>query len=211
MAKQVLIFGTEDLASLVRFYLENDSPHKPVAFCVDSQFIKDDKIDGLPVVPLEEVENLFSPTSYDFLVSVYDNKLRDKKTKEIKQKGYNLLSYISSKATVFSPIGQNCIIMEDNTIQPFVKIGDNIIMWSGNHIGHHSIIENNTFISSHVVVSGHCHIKSYCWLGVNSSIKDHVVLEEGTFIAMSSMVTKNTKSYKKYMGSPAKEYGDFLC
>jgi acetyltransferase-like isoleucine patch superfamily enzyme len=127
------------------------------------------------------------------------------------QKGYELISYVSSKSSVFSPVGENCFIMEDNTIQPFVKVGNNIIMWSGNHIGHHSVIEDNNFLSSHVVVCGHCHIKSFCWIGVNSSIRDHIVLEEGTFVAMSSMVTKNTKPYKKYTGVPAKEYGDNKC
>lgn len=201
-----IIFGTEDLAALASFYLSNDSHTKPIAFCVDGKFIKESLFDGLPVIPFEEIQTAYPPMDHCFLAPLQDNHLRMEKAKEIKDKGYSLISYVSTKATVFSSVGENCFILEDNTIQPFVTIGNNVIMWSGNHIGHHSTIKDNVFFSSHVVLSGHCVVEQFCWLGVNSTIKDHVTLAEGTFIAMSSMVTKDTTPYTKYMGVPAKEY-----
>lgn len=204
----VIIFGTEDVSLLAKFYLEKDSVHKPKAFCVDASFLKDSYIEGIPVIAFEEVENCFSNENHNFFCPLYDNKLRELKSKQIKDKNYNLISYVSSKATLWSSVGENCFIMEDNTIQPYVSIGNNIIMWSGNHIGHHSVIKDNVFFSSHVVLSGHCNVESYSWFGVNCTIRDHVDIAEGSFIAMSSMVTKKTKAYKKYMGVPAREYGD---
>lgn len=207
MFKKIVIFGTEDLASLANFYLRNDSQYEPCAFCVDSDFLKENKFEEMPLVSVEEVDKFFSPDEYGFFVPLYDNKLREKKSEQIKNKGYELISYISSKATVFPDVGENCFIMENNVIQPFVKLGNNIVMWSGNHVGHHSVICDNVFFSSHVVVSGHVTINSYCWFGVNCSIKDHLMIAEGTFVAMSSMVVKNTKPYTKYIGNPAKEYG----
>ena len=65
----------------------------------------------------------------------------------------------------------------DNTIQPFVEIGDNVTMWSGNHIGHHSKICDNAFISSHAVISGGVEVGRNSFLGVNSTINDHIKLE----------------------------------
>ena len=103
------------------------------------------------------------------------------------------------------PIGENCFIFEDNTVQPFVKIEDNVILWSGNHIGHHGLIEDHVFFTSHVVMSGHCHIKERSWLGVNSTIRDYVTVGEESLIAMGSLVTKNTESGGFYMGVPAKK------
>ena len=206
---RTIIFGTEDVSQLAKFYLERDSEeHTPVAFCVDGDYLTDTQIDGLPVVAFEEAEKWFPKGTHQFFAPLYDNKLRERKAKEIKDKGYQLTSYVSSKATVWSSVGENCFVMEDNTIQPYVELGNNIIMWSGNHIGHHSVIKDNVFFSSHVVLSGHCIVEPYCWLGVNATIRDHITLAEGTFIAMSSMVTKRTKPYKKYMGAPAKEFGD---
>ncbi len=37
-------------------------------------------------------------------------------------------------------------LLEDNTIQPFVSIG-NVTLWSGNHIGHHSTIHDHYSVS----------------------------------------------------------------
>ena len=78
------------------------------------------------------------------------NRLRTKFFDSAEEKGYDLISYVSSKAFIWRnvEIGKNCFIFEDNTIQPFVNIGNNVTLWSGNHIGHHSIIEKNCFISS---------------------------------------------------------------
>jgi len=133
------------------------------------------------------------------------NKFRERIYNIGKQKGYNFYTYISSKANVFTDyIGENCFILEDNTIQPYTKIGNNCVLWSGNHIGHHSIIEDHVFITSHTVISGMCLIKKYCYLGVNSSLKDNIVLEEGSVIGMSASVTKNTDGNSIYIGIPAK-------
>jgi sugar O-acyltransferase (sialic acid O-acetyltransferase NeuD family) len=123
------------------------------------------------------------------------NKVREQKYYEAKKKGYELISYISSKCTYLSQFktGDNCFIFEDNTIQPFVKIGNNVTMWSGNHIGHHSIIDSHNFISSHVVISGHCNIESYCFVGVNSTLAHNVTLAKETLIGAGAIVTKNTE------------------
>lgn len=205
---KTIIFGTEDVAQLAKFYLAKDcADYTPVAFCVDGKFIKESEIAGLPVVAFEDVHKDYPSETYNFFAPLYDNKLREQKANEIKKKGYKLISYVSSKSSVWSCVGENCFIMEDNTIQPFVQIGNNIIMWSGNHIGHHSVIHDNVFFSSHVVLSGHCLVESYCWFGVNASIRDHLTIAEGTFVAMSAMVVSNTKPYVKYMGVPAKEFG----
>jgi len=204
--RKVVIFGTNDVSQLAAFYFKHDTRRKPSAFCVDGDFLKESKIDGRPVVALEEVVKHYPPDQYYFFVPLYDNKLREIKAAQVKNLGYRLISYVSSKATVWSSVGENCFIMEDNTIQPFVKIGNNVIMWSGNHIGHHSVIKDNVFFSSHVVLSGHCVVENYCWFGVNSTIRDHITLAEGTYVAMGASITKNTEVNKKYRGVPAKEY-----
>lgn len=207
----VIIFGTNDCAALASFYFSKDTEHTVVGFCVDEDFLPEDRMfHGKSVKTLEEWSNDpdHNPIRTYFFCPLYDNKLRERKYNEIKKAGYDFVSYVSSKATVWSPVGENCFVMEDNTIQPFVSIGNNVIMWSGNHIGHHSDIADNVFISSHVVISGHCEVKKYCWLGVNSTLRDHIVLEEGTFVAMATSVHKNTKPYKMYFGNPAKAIKD---
>ena len=206
MAK-IIIFGINDFAELAHFYLCNDSNHNVIAFAINKEF-KGTKTEfkGLPIVDFELVESIYPPDEYSFFAPMAPNRMN--RTREsiysiIKEKGYNFISYISSKATVFTDeIGENCFILEDNTIQPFTKIGDNVVLWSGNHIGHHSVIKNHVTFTSHVVLSGHCEINEYCLLGVNSTIRDGVTLAEGTFVAMATSIVKDTEPWSFYKGNP---------
>jgi sugar O-acyltransferase (sialic acid O-acetyltransferase NeuD family) len=205
---RIIIFGVHDFAELAHYYLENDSEHKVVAFCVNQKYLPEKKIfKGLPIVAFEEVENEYPCADFKFFAPMAPqqmNKIREKIYFEIKAKGYELISYVSSKATLFgNPIGDNCFILEDNTIQPFSIIGNNVVLWSGNHIGHHSTIKDHVLFTSHVVLSGHCIVESYSVLGVNSTIRDGLTIAEGTFVAMSASVIKNTEPWGVYMGCPA--------
>src|SRR5437016_2885252 len=131
MAK-VILFGVQDFASLAHFYLTQDSPHEVVAFSVHREYLPPDRaFEGLPVVPFEDVESAYSPTTHSFFAPLSHrrmNRLREQVYEQIKVKGYSLISYISSRATVWMPelIGENCFILEDNTIQPFTSIGNNV-------------------------------------------------------------------------------------
>lgn len=209
MAK-VIVFGTRDLAQLAKYYLDTDSDHKVVAFTVDKKYLPDsEEFEGLPVVPFENLEEYYSPKEYSLFAPMTGkemNKRRERIYLEGKERGYSFISYISSKATVFdNKIGENCFILEDNTIQPFVKIGNNVVMWSGNHIGHHSLIKDHVFFTSHVVLSGHCTVEPYSWFGVNSTIRDGMQIAEGTLVAMSCLITKNTDPWGFYIGIPGKK------
>ena len=181
MAK-VIIFGIKDLAELAHFYLENDSEHEVVAFSVNEQFLPATcLLHDLPIIPFENIEKNYPVEGYKFFAPLtHKNMNRDRENiyKMIKFKGYEMISYVSSRATLFNNliIGDNCFVLEDNTIQPFVEIGNNVVLWSGNHIGHHSTIKDHVFITSHVVISGNCIIGSNCFIGVNAALKENTNL-----------------------------------
>lgn len=207
MAK-VVIFGVKDFAELAHYYLEHDSPHDVVGFSVNQAFIPEGgKFCGLPVVPFEVVEMLFPPSEHMFFAPMSPknmNRDREQVYTAIKTKGYSCISYVSSKATLFgNEIGDNCFILEDNTIQPFTKVGNNVVLWSGNHIGHHSIIHDHVTFTSHVVMSGHCEIGAYSFLGVNATLRDGLRIAEGTFVAMAAAVLSDTEGWGTYKGNPA--------
>jgi len=156
MAK-VIIFGIGQISEIAHSYLTHDSEHEIVAFTVDKEFMNHNKFHDLPVVAYEDLVAKYPPYEYKIFIPIsYKkvNKLRAEKFRDAKEKGYNCVSYISSKATYYNtPVGENCFIFENNVIQPFTTIGDNCILWSGNHIGHHTTIEDHCFLASHVVVS----------------------------------------------------------
>lgn len=204
----IIIFGIQDFSELAHYYFENDTHHEVTAFCVHRDYLPDNPVfKNLPIVAFEDVCEVYPPEHYDFFVPMSPknmNRDREKIYNLVKDMGYNCVSYISSKATIFdNEIGENCFILEDNTIQPFTKIGNNVVLWSGNHIGHHGVIRDHVTFTSHVVMSGHCDIGEYSFFGVNSTLRDGLKIAEGTFVAMASAIFQDTESWGVYTGNPA--------
>jgi sugar O-acyltransferase (sialic acid O-acetyltransferase NeuD family) len=197
--KKLVIIGAGETSEIACEYFTMDSEYEVVSFAVDRQFIKCNTLAGLPVVPLDEVQNQFPPSDYWAFVAASSTKLnrvRSNLYAQAKNKNYRMASYISSKAFVWrnAQIGENCFIFEDNTIQPFVKIGNNVVLWSGNHIGHNSIIQDHCFLSSHVVISGFCDVGEYSFLGVNSTVINNINIGCDCFIGAGALIQKDVPS-----------------
>jgi len=193
---KIVLFGTGQIAELAAFYFQHDTEHDVVAFTVDGQFLKESEFLNRPVVVFEEIERAYAPARHQMFVAVSYSKLnqvRASKVQAAKEKGYELAHYVSSRATTFPGFEapENCFILEDNTIQPFAKIGRNVTLWSGNHIGHHSVIEDNCFISSHVVISGGVHIGDSSFIGVNATLRDHVQIGRKCVIGAGALILGN--------------------
>jgi len=206
MKKSLVIFGAGEIAQLAHYYFTNDSDYRVVAFCVDKTYIKENVLLGLPVVPFEEIVDRFPPCEFEIFVALSYaklNQLRKDKFLAARELGYTFASYISSRASVLNNgmIGENCFLLEDNTIQPFVTIGDNVTIWSGNHIGHHSVIKDHIFISSHVVISGGVEICDQCFIGVNATIRDHVYIGEKCVIGAGALLLGNAEPEGVYLAS----------
>ncbi len=206
---RVVLFGLRDIASLAHFYLTHDSGHEVSAFTVHEAYLPDDRqFEGKPVVAFEEVAEHYPPGDFSFFAPLSERKMNRQRAEiyqQAKRLGYPFVSYVSSRATVFpeAQIGENCFILEDNTIQPFTPIGNDVVLWSGNHIGHHGVIKDHVFFTSQVTLSGHCTVEPYCFFGVNSTIRDGTHLGEGTLVAMSACIVKDTDPWGVYMGIPA--------
>ncbi len=207
--KPVVIFGAGDIAEIAHFYLTKDMGLQVRAFTVDREFLKEPAFCGCPVVAFEELEAQFPPDMCDAFVALSYakvNAVRAEKYAQVKAKGYRLISYVSSKATTWPDlsVGENCFILEDNTIQPFVRIGNNVTLWSGNHIGHHSRIADNCFIASQVVVSGGVDIGENCFIGVNATLRDHVKLGRNCVIGAGALIQQDAADFSVYV-QPAAE------
>lgn len=201
--KKLIIVGTSLFGEIAYEYFTHDSEYEVVAFSVEKEYLKTDSFFGLPVVAFEDLQNKYNPEEYYvFTALTYQqlNRVRTRLYKAAKAKGYKCATYISSKAFVWRnvKVGENTFIFEDNTIQPFCSIGNNVILWSGNHIGHHSKVLDNCFISSHVVVCGSCTIGENSFLAVNSIVANDVEVAEDCFINSNAAVMKHTQAKEIY-------------
>lgn len=193
----LVIFGTGDIARLAHVYFTTDSPHRVVAFTVDRAYRTSDTFQDLPLVPFDEVVDAYPPSQYQMFIALsyaQMNAVRAAKYAEARAQGYTLASYVSSRCSYLAqePPGDNAFILEDNTVQPFVRIGSNVTLWSGNHIGHDAVIGDHCFVSSHVVVSGHVRIGTHCFLGVNATLRNGITLGDHTLVGAGALIMKST-------------------
>ena len=206
---RLVIFGAGDIARLAHHYFTHDTPHEVAAFVVDRNYRSGDSFLGLPLADAEDMTTRFPPTAFDMFVALSytkTNALRAEKYSNAKAAGYRLVSYVSSRCTYLSqePPGDSCFILEDNTIQPFVRIGNNVTLWSGNHIGHDSTIEDHCFIASHVVVSGHVRVGTKSFIGVNATLRNTITIAPESIIGAGALVMKDTRAKGVYLGERAK-------
>ncbi|WOI10106.1 acetyltransferase [Thalassospira lucentensis] len=204
MGSKLIIFGLSNIAECAYEYFTHDSEYDVVAFTVDKDFVPERAEHfNKPIVPFDKLLGLYPADQYDVFVAVgsqYLNRFRAEKVSAVKAMGYSLASYVSSRAFVWPNVvlGEHVFIQEDNTIQPFAKIGSNVTLWAGNHIGHASVIEDNCFVTSHVVISGHCRIGENSFVGVNASIADCVEIGRDNLIGMGAIISKNTPDNSLY-------------
>lgn len=195
--RKLLIVGDSAFAEIAREYFDADSEYRVAGFAVEAAYLKRTELHGLPVVAFEDLERCFPAADHEIFVAVVYtqlNRLRTRLAQAAKARGYRLASFVSPRAFMWRnvTIGEHCFVFEDNTVQPFVSIGDNVVLWSGNHVGHHSVIEANCFVASHVVISGFCTIGASSFLGVNATIANNVRVGRDNWVGPNVAVMKDT-------------------
>ena len=147
------------------------------------------------------------------LSSLRMNRFREEVYRGFKECGYSLVSYISSKATYFptTTFGDNCFVLENATVQPFSSIGNNVVLWSGCHVGHHSTVGDHAFFAPHAVTAGHCMVGPYCFLGTNATVRDHITLGEGTLVGMGAIIARDTEPWTVYKAAATTCHEEFEC
>ncbi|MDA0990816.1 MAG: acetyltransferase [Verrucomicrobia bacterium] len=193
---KVVLFGAGKIAEEVSNYLSYDSPHEVVAFTLDGAYVTGREQWGRPVVPFEEIVERYPPGDFKMFVAVgYQelNQFRARKYAEAKAKGYELISYVCSRAANLggAPIGDNSLVLEHSVIQTTARVGSNVFVWSGNHIGHHATIQDHCYICGQVVVGGSSVVESYCLLGINSTIGHEVKVGAGSLIGAGALITRS--------------------
>lgn len=203
--RKLVILGDSAFAEIAYEYFTYDSDYEVVAFSVERDYLKRDALFGLPVIPFEMVETVYAPEAHSFFAAnVYTqgNQLRTRLYRQAKAKGFTPASYISPRAFVWRncQIGEHCFIFENNVVQPFAKLGNNVILWSGNHIGHHSAIKDHCFIASQVVISGFVQVGEYCFLGVNASIANNLTIGNHCTIGAGALVLGDVEDNQTVVG-----------
>jgi sugar O-acyltransferase (sialic acid O-acetyltransferase NeuD family) len=205
----IVLFGSGHDAMLARYYFECDTEHRVVAFTVDRDRLESATIFGLPLVAFDEVDRAYPPSQYKMhvpLAYTRVNKLRADKYHAAREMGYELLTYVSSKATVWPDlvVGDNCFIGEGAVIQPFARIGNDVVIHQGSHVGHHTIVKDHCFISVNVTVLGGVTIEPFCMLGGNATVRNLITVARESVIGAGAVILRDTQERGVYVGQTAR-------
>ena len=198
-SNKVIIFGTGQIAEEVTNYLRVDSKYEVIAFTVDKKYMKKKTFMKKPVISFETIAQKLNPKNYVMFVAIgYTNlnQLRYEKILAAKKKGYKLISYVSSRATIMGSqkIKENSLILENTTIQTTAELGSNIFIWSNNLIGHHVKIKNNSYIAGNSTIAGSSILGEFSFMGINSCITHGVKIGKSCFVGANAFVNKDMQS-----------------
>ncbi len=192
---KIILWGSGKISQVLHYYLTTDSDFEVCAFCVDKEYLNGEtQFLGKPLVAFENIENFFPPKEFKMAIPIgYKNinKIREARYQAAKDKGYQFITYISSKSSVDTKdIGENTFILNFNDIGPYSKIGNNVVIWANTGIGHHCVIEDNCFLSS-PKISGSTTIKKNTFIGTNVTIADNITIGEHCVIGAGSVINRN--------------------
>ncbi len=209
--KKLVIYGTGQIAEIAYHYFSLYSDYEVVAFTNNEENLTNKKLFNLQVVKFEDIQKLYPPEDFKMFVAIsYKglNSLRKKLYLAAKNKGYTLASFIFPDNRVINniEIGENCLILENQTLQPFSKIGDNVFVWGGCVIGHHTKILDHCWLTSGASLGGNSIINENTFMGLNSTIGHFVEVGRENFIGANVLVTKNTKPKSVYIKKDTEKF-----
>jgi sugar O-acyltransferase (sialic acid O-acetyltransferase NeuD family) len=195
---KVILFGTGRGADVAFRFLRRDSDHEVCGFSTERRYMERDTFHDLPVVAFEDVARRFPPDQYKMLILLgYQrmNGLRAEKYLAAKAKGYEFISYVNSQfyRAEDLQIGENCFILDNQSISLDVKVGNNVVMWSSNHVGDLSTIGDHSWLASHVTVAADVTVRPYCFLGIGATIGNKLTLGQRTLVGANALVASNTE------------------
>lgn len=192
----IVVFGAGKVADVLYHHIANAGAYQVAAFTTDASHLPDTgQFNGKPVVAFEEIERHYPPAQYSMIVAVgyHDlNSARRKTYEAAKAKGYELLSYVSPRAGVgnWLRIGENCIILDNATIEPGVVLGNNVVVWSNVLLGHHTTIEDHCWIAGQAVFGGSARLGEGSFVGLGAIVGHEVELGPQTMLSAGALVTK---------------------
>ncbi len=204
----LVIFGTGYLAELACVMFRQAGQYQPVAFSAEQAFLNQTSFCHLPVVAFESLAQAYAPGEVAICIAAGPhacNGLRERIYHEAVRRGYKLATHVSANACVAADVqvGAGSLVFDGCVIEPFVRLGVNGLFWSGTVVAHHTKVGDHVYCAPRVAISGCCQIGDRCFLGANSTVRDHVKLATATLVGCGAVIQSDTEADSIYPGPKA--------
>lgn len=208
--KKLIIFGNGKITEAVYNSMIDDKSfnYKIECFCVEKKYKKKKTFLGLPNYDFETIEKKFSPSKHLFFVAIgYQklNQIREKIFYRVKKKGFKLISYVHEihKKNSTLKVGKNCFLMKDSIIHPNVELEDNVFVWGGAIICHHSKLKKNSWLTAGSKIMGSSVVGDNTFIAGGSLISHNIKIGKKSFIGANSLVVKNVPDNSVVISKPS--------
>ena len=203
---KVVLVGARRFARRMYVYLSQDAGREVAAFAVPREHLDVTELLGLPVVALEELEERFPADAHEACVAVgyvRTNRVRAELCEELEGRGYGLLSYRSTRATVWGEVAaRHTLVLDDATLGPFARVGEDVIL-NGANVNHDAVVEDHCFIGTGATVGGEARIGAYSFVGLNATIRNEVVIAPRCVIGAGAVIKRDTREGEVYSAASA--------
>ena len=198
--RKIVIFGKSGIAQVVYACLETDPTRQVVAFTVDRRYVSEERCEGLPLVPFDEIESRYPPSGHGLLVAVGQgdrNRLRARVFDAALAKGYSIESYVDPSVRMYpsNRIGRGCLIFDGVSLQPHAQVGDDVVIRPMTYVGHHSVLEAHCFVAPHAAILGCCRIGEFGFIGAHATISSRVSLGPHCVVSAGAVVTRDMPAH----------------
>ena len=195
---KLVIVGDRVFAEVAHEHFEADSDYEVVAFSVEQEHLRSSSLRGLPMIPFERLHEELDPASHSVFAAItYGqlNRLRTRLADSAAARGFELASYVSSRAFVWRDvrIGEHCFVFDGVTLEPFVSVGRNCVLWSGCGVAHHAAVGENVFIAPHAAISGSVRIGDNCFIGINATLVNDIEVGRDVWIGPGVVITHDVE------------------
>jgi sugar O-acyltransferase, sialic acid O-acetyltransferase NeuD family len=205
--KKLIIYGAGVQTRQFLTEIEHYGTADPAALTVDRDYLKEDRVFGLPVIAFEDLAQ-YPPEDYDMLViGAYGRqRLVENMYRKAKEKGYRLINYISPQALIdVEPVmGDNNIIYAGAFLGFDGQMGSGNIIRQQVYLGHEFRIGNLNVFSPGCNIGGMVHVGDRCWIGLGANVRDKISIGDDCTIGMGAAVVKSVESYAVATGVPAR-------
>lgn len=190
--------GAGKIAEVAYRCFSRDGNRTVTAFCVEDEFHFSDVYLDLPLIRISDLKTTFPPESFDVFVAVgYQeiNGLRARLFSHCEDLGYDFASYCSPSSWTEErfAVPKNFFLMASSVIQPGVVVENNVFIFSGVMIGHHSKIGPHSWLASGVSIGGSVDIEESCFFGINAAISHEIRIGERSLIGAGALVTRDVR------------------
>lgn len=180
-------FGREVL-ECVRQIQVNGKKYEKVLFIDDIQEKKN--VNGIEVVKYAEFKKLYNTKQAKIFIAIGEVKDRKVLWDLVKEDGYTLETLINPNVWIpeTTVVGEGSYIAYGAFISCNIVIGDNSLIMPYVIIGHDSQIGSHCVCSCQSNIAGNCRIDDYCFLGLNSIVREKMTLPQWTIVSAGSAV-----------------------